>query len=123
MCSHGCTCVHMLLLTCKHIRESVMHNLNIRVFQSSHKNPSANWVNKCVRMKAKRCKDASLFRRVENGIITTHPECGPPKTIIGKFVERTKTAFANLPIPVNDGCSLSSSGCADWERKYARHYN
>ena len=48
---------------------------------------------------------------------------GPPKTIIGKFVERTETAFENLPIPVNDGCSLSSSGCTDWKKRYARQYN
>ena len=48
---------------------------------------------------------------------------GPPKTIIGKFVERTETAFANLPIPVNDGCSLSSSGCTEWKKRYARQYN
>lgn len=48
---------------------------------------------------------------------------GPPKKLIGKFVERTETAFANLPIPVNDGCSLSSSGCTDWKKRYARQYN
>jgi hypothetical protein len=105
---------------CKHIRESVMHNTDIKVFQSSHQNPSANWVNKCVRMKAKRCKDASLFRRAENGIITTHLERGPPETIIGKFIDRARTATSSKPIPVNDGCLSSDSGGTDWKKREKR---
>ena len=48
---------------------------------------------------------------------------GPPKTIIGTFVERTKTAFVNLPIPVNNGCLSSDAGGTDWKIRHARHYN
>lgn len=47
----------------------------------------------------------------------------PPKTIIGKFVERTETAFASLPTPVNDGCLSSASGGTDWKKRHARQYN
>jgi len=123
MCSHGCTCVHMVLLTCKHIPEGVMHNIDIKVFQSSHKNPSPNWVNKCVRMKAKRCKDASLFRKVENGMITMPLECGPPKKLIGKFVERPKTQHTNLPIPATMAVRQQLEHTPIGKKRHARHYN
>jgi len=50
----------------------------IKTFQSSHQNPSENWVNKCIRMKEKINIDASLCRRVENGIINVPIEQSPP---------------------------------------------
>ena len=57
------------------------------------------------------------------GNVWINPENGPPETIIGKFVERSKTAFVNPPIPVNDGCLSSDSGGTDWKIRHARHYN
>jgi len=48
---------------------------------------------------------------------------GPPKKLIGKCIERTKTAFENLPISVNDGRLSSATGCTDWKKRHARQYN
>jgi hypothetical protein len=57
------------------------------------------------------------------GNVWINPENGPPETIIGKFVERTETAFASLPISVNDGRPSSATGCTDWKKRHARQYN
>ena len=52
--------------------------INIKTFQSSHQNPSKNWVNKCIRMKEKINIDAGLCRRIENGMINLPLEQSPP---------------------------------------------
>jgi len=128
MCSHGCTCVHMLLLTCKHIRESVMHNDYTRTGDTSKQGWSkdvkawddANIVAPVLTTSDVRCDAGGLYVGASNW---QDAPTGPPKTIIGTFVERTKTAFVNLPIPVNNGCLSSDAGGTDWKIRHARHYN
>ena len=46
-----------------------------------------------------------------------NPENGPPKTLVGKFIDRARTATSSKPIPVNDACLSSDSGGTDWKKR------
>ena len=135
MCSHGCTCVHMVLLTCKQIilgRFISMQTSKVSPFPTEKRNVvytlcgarSGSASNKALQ---KMLASATLSTPsvAASGATTVwgNGPTAPPKTIIGKFVERTETAFASLPTPVNDGCLSSASGGTDWKKRHARQYN
>ena len=143
MCSHGCTCVHMLLLTCKHITSWVYVTMQTNslfglILQKVSPFPTEKrdvvyilygmLAGSKANQQIQRMVACTSDKETCGGLFVSASSwqdapTGPPETIIGKFVERTKAAFVTLPIPVNDGCSLSSSGCTDWKKRYARQYN
>lgn len=134
MCSHGCTCVHILLLTCKQVilgRLISMQTSKVSPLTTEkrnvayagfgrHSTPANQTMQRMLALSATTTPSVAACGATT---VWGNGPTAPPKTIIGKFVERTETAFANLPIPVNNGCLSSDAGGTDWKIRHARHYN